>query len=37
MYVIGREYPPPPPLKKKKRTELIVLSFANLSPDVASQ
>ena len=36
MYVIGREYPPPP-LKKKKRTELIVLSFANLSPDVASQ
>ena len=35
MYVIGREYPPP--LKKKKRTELIVLSFANLSPDVVSQ
>ena len=37
MYVIGREYPPPPPQEKKKRTELIVLSFANLSPDVASQ
>ena len=36
MYVIGREYPPPPQ-EKKKRTELIVLSFANLSPDVASQ
>ena len=37
MYVCYREGVPSPPLKKKKRTELIVLSFANLSPDVASQ
>ena len=37
MYVCYREGVPSPPSRKKKRTELIVLSFANLSPDVASQ